>query len=76
MAESSKAGSSKYSGAGTDNDQLLEKMLYGADTDIMDLDDLEEAFKDNEVANDDNPEWFSDDNAESDNEITQVYNAK
>ena len=56
MAESSKAGSSRSRGAGRDTDKLLEKMLYGSGTDMMDLDDLEQVFKDNEDDTMDNDE--------------------
>ncbi|KAI8143750.1 hypothetical protein BJV82DRAFT_83730 [Fennellomyces sp. T-0311] len=76
MAESSKAGSSRSSRAGLDSDQFLEKMLYGTDADMMDLDDLEEALKDNTNDDeDDEDDWFENEDAESDNEITQLLDS-
>ncbi|KAI9496809.1 hypothetical protein BDB00DRAFT_807244 [Zychaea mexicana] len=53
QAESSKAASStakstRSRGAGRDTDRFLEQMLYGPGVGMMDLDDLEEAFKDHE----------------------------
>ena len=86
MAESSKARSSRSRGAGRDTDKLLEKMLYGSGTDMMDLDDLQQAFKDNEddTMNNGSDEYEEEENDEEvededqdwdenvDDEITQV----
>ncbi|KAG2220363.1 hypothetical protein INT45_010749 [Circinella minor] len=77
MAESSKEGSSRSRGAGRDTEKLLEKMLYGSGTDLMDLDDIEEAFKDNEddiMENDEKDSEEEEDWDENvDDEITQVF---
>ena len=80
MAESSKEGSSRSRGAGRDTEKLLEKMLYGSGTDLMDLDDIEEAFKDNEddIMENDEKESEGEEEEEDwddnvDDEITQVF---